>query len=159
MTDRFVISPVGQLVTLNPEFITDENPLGVIENGAVAIHNGVIEYLGPAAGLGCQYPQWEGFDASDLVLMPGFIDSHTHLVFGGDRSAEFEMKVRGVPYQEIAKQGGGILATVTATRAASPEELVAAALPRLEEALRWGVTTMGSQKRLRSGHGNGTQAA
>ena len=149
MTDRFVISPVRQLVTLNPRYITDENPLGVIENGAVAVNNGVIEYVGPLAGLTCKYPQWEGFDASDLVLMPGLIDSHTHLVFGGDRSAEYEMKVRGVPYQEIARQGGGILATVRATREASADELLRAALPRLAEALRWGVTTM----EVKSGYG------
>lgn len=89
------------------------------------------------------------YDCQNKLVTPGFIDCHTHLVYAGNRANEFEMRLNGVPYQEIAKQGGGILSTVKATRAASEEQLVELALPRLDGLIRTGVTSV----EVKSGYG------
>ncbi|RTZ14430.1 imidazolonepropionase [Vibrio aquaticus] len=89
------------------------------------------------------------FDCKGKLVTPGFIDCHTHLIFAGSRADEFEQRLKGVPYQEIAKQGGGILSTVRATREATQEELTELALPRLDGLLRTGVTTV----EVKSGYG------
>jgi len=88
-------------------------------------------------------------DCTNKIVTPGLIDSHTHLIYAGNRANEFEMRLQGVPYQEIAKQGGGILSTVHSTRAASEEELVELALPRLEGLMNSGVTSV----EVKSGYG------
>ena len=81
-------------------------------------------------------------DLQSKLLLPGLIDCHTHLVYAGNRANEFEMRLNGVPYEEIAKQGGGILSTVRATREASEEQLIELALPRLDGLLASGVTSV-----------------
>ncbi|EGA70503.1 imidazolonepropionase [Vibrio sinaloensis DSM 21326] len=89
------------------------------------------------------------FDCQNKLVTPGFIDCHTHVIYAGNRANEFEMRLKGIPYQEIAQQGGGILSTVKATRQASQEQLVELALPRLDGLLRSGVTSL----EVKSGYG------
>lgn len=89
------------------------------------------------------------YDCKNQLVTPGFIDCHTHLIYAGNRANEFEMRLNGVPYQEIAKQGGGILSTVRATREASEEQLIELALPRLDGLIRTGVTSV----EVKSGYG------
>jgi imidazolonepropionase len=116
----------------------------VIAGGAVAARGDRIAWLGPAAELSSAValaPGGRRLDARGGVVMPGFVDSHTHLVFAGSRADEYALRARGATYQEIAAAGGGILATVRATRAASTRELVALARPRLDLMLAHGTTT------------------
>jgi imidazolonepropionase len=123
--------------------------LGVIERAAVAAKDGRIAFAGPTAELPA------GWDASKRVgldgrwVTPGLIDCHTHLVYAGDRAHEFELRLAGASYEEIARAGGGIVSTVKATRAASEDELVAATLPRLDHLIAEGVTTV----EIKSGYG------
>ncbi len=120
--------------------------LGVIEQGAVAAVGDMIAYVGPDA---------DAPDAAEIIdcdgrwITPGLIDCHTHLVHAGNRAKEFEARLNGATYEEIARAGGGILSTVTATRAASEDELVASALPRLDQLIGEGVTTV----EIKSGYG------
>ncbi len=124
-------------------------PYGLIENGALAIKDGVIAYAGPVAGLPENPPAKETRNLKGALVTPGLIDCHTHLIYAGDRAAEFEARLLGKSYEEIAKAGGGILSTVRATRAASEDELVEAALPRLDALIAEGVTTI----EIKSGYG------
>lgn len=94
-------------------------------------------------------PEINTYDCEGKLVTPGFIDCHTHLVFAGSRADEFEQRLKGVPYQEIAKQGGGILSTVRATRAASVDQLTELALPRLDGLIASGVTSV----EVKSGYG------
>ena len=113
--------------------------LGIVENGAVAARDGRIAYAGPEAELpGDSRNAAEIVDCEGRWITPGLIDCHTHLVHAGDRAAELEMRLKGATYEEIARAGGGILSTVTATRAASEDELVAsgAAAPRCADRRR-----------------------
>jgi imidazolonepropionase len=121
--------------------------LGVIEDGAVAAKDGRIAWVGRRADLPASAAQVTRCDGA--WILPGLIDCHTHLIFAGDRAREFEMRLDGASYEEIAKAGGGILSTVRATRAASEEDLAAAALPRLDALLAEGVTTV----EVKSGYG------
>ncbi len=120
--------------------------LGVVEHGAVAAVGDTISYVGPDA---------EAPDAAEITdcdgrwITPGLIDCHTHLVHAGNRAREFEARLNGATYEEIARGGGGILSTVTATRAASEDELIASALPRLDQLISEGVTTV----EIKSGYG------
>jgi imidazolonepropionase len=122
-----------------------------IENGAIGIADGRIVRVGRRTELA-------GYRAREVVplggawVTPGLVDCHTHLVFGGNRSAEYEMRLEGASYEEIARAGGGIGATVKATRAASIEALVRAARPRLQAMMRGGVTTI----EIKSGYGLNT---
>lgn len=120
-------------------------PYGRIANGAVLIENGNIAWTGPAA----EAPQADEVVSIEGVLTPGLIDCHTHLVYAGNRADEFEKRLNGVSYAEIAKAGGGILSTVRSTRAASEAELVDQSLPRLDCLLTEGVTTV----EIKSGYG------
>ncbi|TIV47697.1 MAG: imidazolonepropionase, partial [Mesorhizobium sp.] len=116
--------------------------LGIVEKGAVAARDGLIVYAGAEAdmpaGLG------RGADTVDCAgrwITPGLIDCHTHLVYAGNRANEFEMRLAGATYEEVARAGGGIVSSVKSLRAASEDELVAETLPRLDALLAEGVTT------------------
>jgi len=123
--------------------------LAVIEKAAVAARSGRIAFVGPMADLP------NGWDAAERVsldgrwIMPGLIDCHTHLVYAGSRADEFERRLAGASYEEIARAGGGIASTVRATRAANEEQLVAESLPRLDRLLAEGVTAV----EVKSGYG------
>ncbi len=126
----------------------DADALGRIENGLIAARDGVIVYAGPAAAA----PALEAaatIDCQGRWITPGLIDAHTHLVFAGNRSDEWEARLAGATYQDIARAGGGIMATVRATRGASIDDLVRAALPRLDALLAQGVTSI----EIKSGYG------
>ena len=122
--------------------------LGLIEDGVVAARDGRILYAGPAKDA-------PAFEAGERVacegrwITPGLIDSHTHLVYAGNRAREFELRLEGASYEAIAREGGGILSTVNATRTASEAELVAQSLPRLDALIAEGVTTI----EVKSGYG------
>jgi imidazolonepropionase len=123
--------------------------LGMIADGAVVIEQGRITRVGPTAEVvaelkasGRDVSAFETIDASGRAVLPGFVDSHTHLVFGGDRAEEYAWRLKGDSYMDILQRGGGILSTVTATRGASREELVMAGLKRLDSMLAFGVTTV-----------------
>jgi imidazolonepropionase len=118
---------------------------GLIENGAVLIEYGKIAWAGPAS----EAPSGKATNCGGRLLTPGLIDCHTHIVYGGNRANEFEQRLNGAAYADIAKAGGGIMSTVRATRAASEEELQASALQRLESLLSEGVTTI----EVKSGYG------
>ena len=119
------------------------------EGLSVAILGDKIKAVGPASEIAGRFHALKTLDASGRLLTPGFVDSHTHLVFAGDRSGEFEMRCRGADYEEIAASGGGIRASVRATRAASEDELYAESLPRLERMIAGGTTTV----EIKSGYG------
>ncbi|MEP4889752.1 MAG: imidazolonepropionase [Aliiglaciecola sp.] len=122
-------------------------PYGTIENGCVAIDNGSIIYVGEMDN--CEVTPLAKFDGGGNWLLPGFVDCHTHLVYAGDRANEFEMRLNGQSYQQIAEQGGGIKSTVNATRKASPEALLASATARATALIHEGVTTL----EVKSGYG------
>ncbi len=121
----------------------------VLERASVAIDEGRIRAVGPANEIAGRFSARSSLDGRGRLLTPGFVDSHTHLVFAGDRSAEFEMRCSGADYEAIAAAGGGIRASVRATRAASEDELTDLARPRLERMLRLGSTTI----EIKSGYG------
>lgn len=127
---------------------TGAGDIGAVDNGVIAAKDGRIVYAGPAADA-------PALDAREIVdcagrwITPGLIDCHTHLIHGGDRAAEFEMRLEGASYEEIARSGGGIVSTMRATRAASEGDLVASALPRLDALIAEGATTV----EVKSGYG------
>ena len=117
----------ARIATLDPK----RPGLGIVEGAALAAQGGHIAWVGPAG----EMPAFEAGERLDLEgrwVTPGLIDCHTHLVYGGDRAREFELRLAGASYEEIARAGGGILSTVKATRAATQADLVAQALPRLD---------------------------
>ncbi|WP_037300017.1 imidazolonepropionase [Rubritepida flocculans] len=135
-------------VWLNANLATMQGEgLGVIKDGAIAAREGRIAWVGPRSAL----PAHEApvTDCAGAWILPGLVDCHTHLVFGGDRAGEFEARLAGASYEEIARAGGGILSTMRATRAASEAALRDAALPRLDALLAEGVTTV----EIKSGYG------
>ena len=134
----------ARLLTLGP----DSPGLGIVNKGLVAATDGTIRYAGPEAGAP-SLDAAERVDCGGRWITPGLIDCHTHLVFAGNRAREFEMRLDGASYEEIARAGGGILSTVAATRAASEDELVSAALPRLDAMIAEGATTV----EIKSGYG------
>src|SRR4051794_28440894 len=99
----------------------DDAGLGIVENGALAAKDGRIAFAGPAQDLPSGWDAEERIDCEGRWITPGLIDCHTHLVFGGNRAHEFELRLAGAGYEEIARAGGGILSTVRATRAASED--------------------------------------
>jgi imidazolonepropionase len=123
--------------------------LGIVEDGVVAARGGRILYAGPANDAPAALDAEERSGLDGRWILPGLIDCHTHLVYAGDRSGEFELRLAGATYEEIAQAGGGILSTVRVARAASEAELVAATLPRLDALLAEGATTV----EIESGYG------
>src|SRR5262249_29995950 len=123
-------------------------PYGALEDGAVAIDDGRVAWVGPRGKLP-KVKEAIVHDAGGHWITPGLIDCHTHLVFAGDRSAEFELRLEGASYEQIARAGGGIRSTVASTRAASEDKLHAASLKRLRALVASGVTTI----EIKSGYG------
>lgn len=122
---------------------------GLVERGAVAVNDGRIEWVGPEADLPAAFSGHARHDLEGRLVTPAFIDCHTHLVHGGHRAREFEMRLEGATYEEVARAGGGIVSSVSATRAASEDDLVASALPRLDALLAEGVAVV----EIKSGYG------
>jgi len=127
--------------------------LGAIEHGVIAARDGRIVFAGSRADFPSDADAVEQIDCAGRWITPGLVDCHTHFVYGGNRAHEFELRLQGASYEEIARAGGGIISTVTATRAASEAELVAGALPRLDALIGEGVTTI----EIKSGYGLNTQ--
>ncbi|WKZ46371.1 MAG: imidazolonepropionase [Anaerolineales bacterium] len=139
-----LIHSSSQLLTLQggPQRGRNLGNLGIIEDGAVVVRDEKIVAVGTTAEMKAAYPDEPTLDASGCVLMPGFVDPHTHVIWGGDRANEFEMKMAGKPYLEILAEGGGILSTVRATRVASIEALIAQTRARLLRMFAHGTTTV-----------------
>lgn len=124
--------------------------LGIIENGVIATENGRIIYVGPEGNLPAPLKAIETIvDLENRWVTPALVDCHTHLVYGGNRAREFEMRLEGATYEEVARAGGGIVSSVKATNALSVEGLVQTALPRLDTLLSEGVSTI----EIKSGYG------
>jgi imidazolonepropionase len=123
--------------------------LGIVTDGAMIVEDGIIAWLGPTSSLPPLPDEVDLIDVSGKVVLPGLVDSHTHLIFAGSRAGEFEQRLSGQSYQQIAATGGGILSTVREVRRRSREELVDLARPRLHNLLRLGVTTV----EVKSGYG------
>ena len=131
------------LITHATQLLTMDGGLGLVADGAVACHDGRIVAVGPTADVLAQVDSAaEALDARGHVVLPGFVDAHTYVVYAGDRVAEFEMRLRGATYLDIMAAGGGIMSTVRATRAASDDELLAATRTRLDRMLSLGTTTV-----------------
>lgn len=135
----------ARLATLSP----DRAGLGVVERGAVAASAGRIAFAGAMADLPARWDAVERIAVDGRWITPGLIDCHTHLVYAGDRAHEFELRLAGASYEDIARAGGGIVSTVKATRAASEDDLVRESLPRLDRLIAEGVTTV----EIKSGYG------
>lgn len=137
----------AELATMTP----GGTPYGAISNGAIAVEDGLISWIGAAGDLPDKAGRCarEVHDAGGRWITPGLIDCHTHLVFGGNRAQEFEMRLHGASYADIARAGGGIVSTMRATRNADEKTLLAASLPRLRHLLDEGVTTV----EIKSGYG------
>ncbi|KAF1691129.1 imidazolonepropionase [Pseudoxanthomonas koreensis] len=141
----------GLAVNANLATLQGEAGYGAVEDGALGWKDGRIAYAGPRASLpgAAETLAAEVVDARGRWITPGLVDCHTHLVFGGDRAGEFEQRLRGASYEEIARAGGGIVSTVRATRAADADALFAQSLPRARALLADGVTTV----EIKSGYG------
>ncbi|MEP6826891.1 MAG: imidazolonepropionase [Aestuariivirga sp.] len=124
-------------------------PYGLIQHGALAISNGQIEWVGAKEDLPKAYRNWAAVDCGGRLMTPGLIDCHTHIVFGGNRASEFELRLQGASYEEIARAGGGIISTVKATREATEAELLDQALPRVDALMAEGVSVI----EIKSGYG------
>jgi imidazolonepropionase len=159
MNGNLIIKNASELVTCSG--FTAKNgkemsELGIITDGAVVIERGKITRVGTTAEVvtgfkssGKDLSGFDTIDASGKAVLPGFVDSHTHLVFGGFRAEEFSWRLKGDSYMDILQRGGGILSTVRATRSAAREELVHSGLQRLDSMLAFGVTTV----EAKSGYG------
>ncbi len=136
----------ARIATLDPS----RDGLGIIEGGTIAAKDGRIVFVGPESELSSSLiEQPETVDCEGRWITPSLIDCHTHLVFGGNRAMEFEMRLNGASYEEIAKAGGGIVSSVRDTRTRSEDELVAEAFPRLDTLLAEGISTI----EIKSGYG------
>jgi imidazolonepropionase len=141
-----IVHSAAQLLTIAgnaPKRGATQSDLGIIRNGAVAIRNGEIAAVGASDEIrALATPQTQFVEARGRVVLPGFVDAHTHVVFAGDRADEFEMRLRGATYLELLKAGGGIMNSVRATRAASLDQIIAETRVRLDRMLRHGTTTV-----------------
>ena len=143
-----------QLATMDPEQQQEDHRYGVITDAAVVVDQGIIVWLGKRQNLPSGWQFKNRLNADNQWLTPGLIDPHTHLVYAGDRSKEFEQRLEGVSYETIARQGGGILSTVIATREASLDQLISQSRPRLEALINEGVTAV----EIKSGYGLNLEA-
>jgi imidazolonepropionase len=141
-----LLTGIGQLVTNRPGA---EDLVGAVPDAAIAVEAGRVAWAGPEADLPAPYRALPTVDCGGAAVLPGFVDAHTHLVFAGDRAEEFARRLRGETYQEVLASGGGIRATVRATREASFDGLVAGATERAGRLLASGVTTA----EVKSGYG------
>lgn len=145
-----LITNISELLTLQPAMAKggrriQEADLGMAQNQAMYLENGRIAWLGPQKKIPKHFAQkkkLKEISAKGLTVMPGFVECHTHLVFAGNRAAEFEMRNQGVSYQEISRQGGGILSTMKQTRAASLKVLQTMSQKRVDHFAAQGVTTL-----------------
>jgi imidazolonepropionase len=154
MAGTIAVVNIGQLVTLagpaRPRVGRELRDLALIQDAVLLVDDGRITAVGTYADLGSQiYPADRVLDAGGRCVTPGFVDAHTHLAFAGNRAAEFEQRIAGATYQQIAAAGGGILRTVALTRAASGDELLDAARLHRDWMLRAGTTTI----EAKSGYG------
>jgi imidazolonepropionase len=133
----------------NLKLCAQGDPRETIDDAAIAVEDGRVAWLGAAAQMPAHYATWPREDLGGAWVTPGLVDCHTHLVYGGQRADEFAQRLAGVSYEEIARQGGGIVSTVRATRAASEDELFAQSAARLEPLLAEGVTAV----EIKSGYG------
>ena len=137
------------LLLTNATIATMTDGYGLIEGGAVVIEGDRVVWLGSMGDVPGPYDALPGMDLGGRLVTPGLIDCHTHIVFGGDRAAEFELRLNGASYEEVARAGGGILSTVTATRAASEAELLEQAMARARQIMAGGATVI----EVKSGYG------
>lgn len=128
---------------------SDDLNLELHSDAAIAVEDGDIQWIGKSEAIPERYRGFEKYDVEGRLVTPGLIDCHTHLVHGGHRAREFEMRLNGASYEDVARAGGGIISTVQATRTATVEELVDSALPRLDAMIEQGVTTV----EIKSGYG------
>lgn len=144
---KYIIKHAPELVTCagGPKAGKSMSDVGIIHDGAIVIEEGRIVFVGTTQELEKSYPNSEGYeevDASHSAVLPGFVDSHTHFLFGGYRADEFGWRLKGDSYMSIMERGGGIASSVTATRNASFEELYEAGKKRLDRLASYGVTTV-----------------
>ena len=131
------------------QMINSHNDLDIIENVSIAIKGNKISWLGQSSNLPKEYIEYKSMNLEGRVVTPGLIDCHTHLVYAGDRSKEFDMRLNGKTYKQIAEAGGGIVSTVKETRLASELDLLNASLQRIDDMIECGVTTV----EIKSGYG------
>ena len=151
---RILISNIGSLITISQK--TDArgnihesmNELSIIHDAAM-IFTDTFEWIGTSSEIPTEYIIDQVIDANGRAIIPGFVDSHTHCVFAGNRSNEFARRLRGITYQQIASEGGGILSTVSAVRKASIEELAEKGIELAWKAIEYGTTTI----EMKSGYG------
>ncbi|MGL4491184.1 MAG: amidohydrolase family protein, partial [Rhizobiaceae bacterium] len=124
-------------------------PYGLIENAAIALSEGAVAWVGAAQDLPAAYADWHTHDLGARLVTPALIDCHTHVVHGGNRANEFEMRLQGATYEEVARAGGGIVSTVNATRQSSEDELITAALPFVDAMIAEGICVI----EIKSGYG------
>lgn len=124
-------------------------PYGLIDSGAIVLDGGRCAWAGNAGDLPARYAGLRQHDLEGRLVTPALIDCHTHIVHGGNRASEFEMRLNGASYEEVARAGGGIISTVSATRGAGEEELLLGALPRVDALIAEGVATI----EIKSGYG------
>ena len=150
-----LVENVSQLLTIagSPQRGEAMGDLGIVDDAAVLIEGDTILAVGPSDELGAIYEGEDRLDARGRVVMPGFVDPHTHAVWAGDRAAEFEMRIQGKSYMEIMQAGGGIVSTVRHTRSASVDDLVAQTRPRLERMFSLGTTSA----EVKTGYGLDTE--
>ena len=151
-----LIHSASQLLTLagGPQRGHKLGDLGLVADGAIVIQGNEITELGSTREMLAAYPDEERLDANGCVVMPGFVDPHTHVIWSGDRAAEFEMRLEGKTYLEILAAGGGILSTVRSTRTATVDSLIKETRPRLQSMLAHGTTTA----EAKTGYGLETEA-
>jgi len=140
----------ARIATLNEQ----ADGLGLIEAAAIAVKDGKIAYVGAEIDLPVEYASFEKIDCESRLITPGLIDCHTHLVHAGNRAHEFELRLNGATYEEVARAGGGIVSSVKNLRAASEDDLVRETLPRLDALIAEGVTTV----EVKSGYGLDTDS-
>ena len=144
MPSSYVISGIKAAT-----MVQADQPYGLLENAAIVVTEGMIEWVGPLPDLPELYSALERQTYDGRLVTPALIDCHTHIVHGGNRAVEFEMRLNGASYEEIAHSGGGIVSTVQATRAATQDILIAAALPRIDALIAQGVSVV----EVKSGYG------